>query len=83
MLSRSIAAGLASPPSPSGEPKNGPFTSRSRGKNANSRPEQQSGVASKQFTEIEERHFYSFCIRLLMVKTVVTGRLRKLRKERL
>jgi hypothetical protein len=46
-------------------PRNGPFASRSRSKNAKSRPQQQSGAASKQFTEIEERHFYSFCIRLL------------------
>ena len=50
---------------PSGEPKNGPFASRSRSKNSKSRPQERSGAPSKQFTEIEGRHFHSFCIRLL------------------
>ncbi len=50
---------------PFGERENGPFASRTRRKNDKSRPQQRSGVPSKQFNEIEGRHFRSFCIRLL------------------
>ena len=50
----------------SGESENGPLASRIGGNNGKSKQQERSSAPSKQFNEIEGRHFRGFCIRLLV-----------------